>query len=149
MPCQAHLGEVQSAKAEFDLRGVSIVVVSFAERSKLVYYHEKHQWPFTILADPKRTAYQAFALKRLAWWQVFSAATLKRYLKLFSEGMKREDYGKQDIYQSGGDFLLDRGGNILFARRGQDPADRPSAEELLLEIDRVVTKTQDGSSSGK
>ena len=149
MPCQAHLGEVQSAKAEFDLRGVSIVVVSFAERSKLVYYHEKHQWPFTILADPKRTAYQAFALKRLAWWQVFSAATLKLYLRLFCEGMKREDYGKQDIYQSGGDFLLDRGGNILFAHRGQDPADRPSAEKLLLEIDRVVTKTQDGSSSGK
>ena len=141
MPCQAHLGEVRSAKAEFDLRGASIVVISFAEPSKLVHYQEKHQWPFTILADPARTAYQSFALKRLTWWQVFSAATLKLYFKLFREGMKREDYGKQDIYQSGGDFLLDRGGNILFAHRGQDPADRPSAITLLKEIDRVSKRS--------
>ena len=141
MPCQAHLGEVLSAKAEFDLRGVSIVVVSFAEQSTLVHYQEKHHWPFTILADPARTAYQVFALKRLTWWQVFSAATLKLYFKLFREGMKREDYGKQDIYQSGGDFLLDRDGNILFARRGQDPADRPSAITLLKEIDRVSKRS--------
>ena len=141
MPCQAHLGEVRSAKAEFDLRGVSIVVVSFAEQSTLVHYQEKHHWPFTILADPARTAYQAFALKRLTWWQVFSAATLKLYFKLFREGMKREDYGKQDVYQSGGDFLLDRAGNILFAHRGQDPADRPSAITLLKEIDRVSKRS--------
>lgn len=113
------------------------MVVSFAEQSTLVHYQEKHQWPFTILTDPARAGYQAFALKRLIWWQVFSAATLTLYLKLFREGMKREDYGKQDIYQSGGDFLLDRGGNILFAHRGQDPADRPSAIALLKEIDRL------------
>ena len=132
---------MQSFKAQFDLRRVSIVVVSFAEQSTLVHYQEKHQWPFTILTDPARTAYQVFALKRLTWWQVFSAATLKLYLKLFREGMKREDYGKQDIYQSGGDFLLDRGGNILFAHRGQDPADRPSAITLLKEIDRVSKRS--------
>jgi len=132
---------VQSAKAEFDRRGVSIVVVSFAEQSKLVHYQEKHQWPFTILTDPARAAYQAFALKRLTWRQVFSAATLTLYLKLFCKGMKREDYGKQDIYQSGGDFLLDRSGNILFAHRGQDPADRPSAIALLKEIDRVSKRS--------
>ncbi|HEY3167391.1 MAG TPA: hypothetical protein VGK57_09200, partial [Candidatus Binatia bacterium] len=72
----------------------------------------------------------------LSWLRVFSPATLKLYVKLFREGMKREDYGKDDIYQSGGDFLVDREGNILFAHRSQDPADRPSAAELLRAIDR-------------
>jgi hypothetical protein len=52
--------------------------------------------------------------------------------------MKREDYGKDDIYQSGGDFVVDREGNILFAYRSQDPADRPSAAELLRAIDRLL-----------
>jgi peroxiredoxin len=132
---------VKSFKTEFDRRGVSIGVVSFAEPSKLVHYHKLHQWPFAVLADPQRTAYRAFSLKRLSWFQVFSPATLVLYVKLFLRGMKREDYGKDDIHQSGGDFLLDREGRVLFAYRSQDPADRPSVPELLREIDRLKSSS--------
>jgi hypothetical protein len=131
---------VRSFKGEFDGRGVAIAVVSFAEPVKLIHYQLQHQWPFTLLADPKRKAYEAFALKRLSWFQVFSLATLKLYFKLLREGMRREDHGKDDIYQAGGDFLLDRAGNVLFAQRSQNPADRPSAERLLHEIDRLETR---------
>jgi len=128
---------VQSLKHEFDRRGVAVAVVSFAEPAKLVSYHKHHQWPFAILADPKRVAYRKFALKRLSWLRVFSPGTLKLYWKLLREGLKREDYGREDIYQSGGDFLLDRDGNILFAHRSQDPSDRPSASRLLEVIDQL------------
>jgi hypothetical protein len=61
---------------------------------------------------------------------------LKLYLKLAREGRTRTNYGKEDIYQGGGDFLLDRAGNILFAHRSEDPADRPPVEKLLEVIDR-------------
>jgi len=128
---------VKSLKNEFDRRGVAVAVVSFAEPAKLVTYQEHHQWPFTMLADPRRVAYRKFALKRLSWFHVFSPATLKLYWKLLREGMKRENYGKDDIYQSGGDFLLDRDGNILFAQRSQNPSDRPSAAHLLQVIDEL------------
>jgi peroxiredoxin len=131
---------VRSAKAEFDRRNVSVVVVSFAEPSMLVPYLEKHRWPFPILADPQRNAYRAFGLKRLSWFRVFSPATLKLYWKLFREGMKPQNYGKQDIYQSGGDFLLDREGNILFAHRSREPADRPSVNRLLQAIDAMMVR---------
>jgi peroxiredoxin len=133
---------VKSLKNEFDRRGVTVAVVSFAEAAKLVPYQERHQWPFTILADPERVAYRKFALKRLSWFHVFSPATLKLYWKLLREGMKRENYGKDDIYQSGGDFLLDRDGNILFAHRSQNPSDRPSASRLLQVIDELVSAPQ-------
>lgn len=130
---------MKSLKNEFDRRGVAVAVVSFAEPAKLVPYQEHHQWPFTILADPQRVAYRKFALNRLSWLQVFSPATLRLYWKLLREGLKREDYGKEDIYQSGGDFLLDRDGNILFAHRSQNPSDRPSASRLLQVIDELVS----------
>lgn len=126
---------MQSSKSEFDRRGVAIAVVSFAEPATLVHYQEHHRWPFAIFADPKRDAYREFALKRLSWLRVFSPDTLKLYWKLFREGMKREDYGRDDIYQAGGDFLLDLEGNLLFAHRSQDPADRPAAAKLLEAID--------------
>jgi len=133
---------VKSLKNEFDRRGVAVAVVSFAEPAKLVPYQEHHQWPFTILADPQRVAYRKFALKRLSWLQVFSPATLRVYWKLLRAGLKRENYGKEDIYQAGGDFLLDRDGNILFAHRSQNPSDRPSASRLLQVIDELVSAPQ-------
>jgi peroxiredoxin len=128
---------VQSFKSEFDRRGVAIAVVSFAEPERLARYQEHHKWPFTMLADPGRVAYHEFALKRLSWFQVFSPATLKLYWKLLRHGMKRANYGKDDIYQSGGDFLFDREGNILFAHRSEDPSDRPSASRLLQVVDEL------------
>ena len=103
----------------------------------LVRYQEYHQWPFTILADPDRHAYEAFALPRLSWRQVFSPATLKLYFRLLRQGKKRQQYGGEDIRQAGGDFLIDRAGNILFAHRSREPADRPTPARLLQEIDRI------------
>jgi peroxiredoxin len=127
---------VRAFKSEFDRRGVAIVVVSFAAPEKLALYQAHVHWPFPILADPERKAYKAFALKRLSWFRVFSPQTLKLYLKLFRKGLARQDYGKEDVYQGGGDFLIDRQGNILFAYRSEDPADRPSVATLLEAIDR-------------
>ena len=51
--------------------------------------------------------------------------------------MKQERYEGDDIYQSGGDFLIDGGGNILFAHRSQNPADRPAVARLLMAIDHI------------
>lgn len=104
----------------------------------LARYQEHHDWRFPILADPERSAYRAFGLARLAWHRVFSLATLKLYLKLFRKGLVRHDYGDSDVYQAGGDFLLDRSGTIYFAHRSQDPADRPSVSILLKAIDKSL-----------
>jgi peroxiredoxin len=114
-------------------------VVSFAEPAKLFQYQEYHNWPFAILADPNRVAYKAFALKRLSRLSVFSPATLWQYLQLLRKGQRLRHYGDEDIYQGGGDFLIDREGNILFAHRSQDPADRPPLEKLLKAIDRILS----------
>ena len=50
------------------------------------------------------------------------------------------NYGKDDYYQAGGDFLLDRQGNLLFAHRSHDPSDRPSVEKLLEKIHKLKEK---------
>jgi peroxiredoxin len=134
---------VQSIKSEFDRRGVAIIVVSFADPERLAPYQEYHHWPFVILADPKRIAYQAFALKRLSLLRVFSPSTVKLYFKLLREGKKFQNYGRDDYYQAGGDFLINRTGNILFAHRSQNPADRPPTGKLLEAIDQI------SSSAGK
>ena len=128
---------MQFLKSEFERRDVAIVVVSFAEAEKLARYQEHHKWPFVLLADPDRSAYQAFALQRLSLRRVFSPSTLRLYFRLLREGKRIQNYGKDDYYQAGGDFLLDRGGSVLFAYRSQEPSDRPALLELFAAIDRI------------
>jgi peroxiredoxin len=127
---------VQSFQKEFERRGVAIIVISFAEPGRLEPYQKQHRWPFALFADPKRVAYQAFALQRLSWWRVFSPSTLRLYFRLLREGQKIQSYGKDDYAQGGGDFLIDRQGNVLFAHRSHDPADRPPVQKLLDAIDQ-------------
>lgn len=140
---------MKSLKSEFDRRGVAIIVISFAEPERLAPYQKHHQWPFVMLADPKRIAYRAFALKRLSWLRVFSPSTLRLYFRLLREGKKMQSYGKDDYYQGGGDFLIDRDGDVLFAHCSQDPADRPRPEQLLEAVDRTALSTSSAISSGE
>jgi peroxiredoxin len=128
---------VAQHKSEFERRGIGILVVSCAEPSNLALYQKRHQWPFPVFADPGRKAYQIFTLPKLSLWRVFSPSTLRLYRQLMRRGMQQERYGGADIFQSGGDFLLDREGNILYAHRGKNPADRPTVSTLLKEIDRL------------
>ncbi len=128
---------MQSIKNTLNEWGVAVVVVSFAEPGRLVTYQEHHQWPFVLLADPDRSAYRYFNLKRFSWFRVFSLPTLKLYFRLLREGKKIQSYGKDDYYQAGGDFLLDRQGTVLFAHRSQDPSDRPSVQRLLEVINEI------------
>jgi peroxiredoxin len=133
---------VRSRKADFDQRGIAVIVVSFAEPRKLESYQRHHDWPFVMLADPGRRAYKAFALPRLSPLRVFSLSTLRLYWKLLREGWQRQNYGKDDYYQAGGDFLIDAEGNILFAHCEQNPADRPPAAKLLEVIDDMIRRRQ-------
>lgn len=130
---------MQSRKEAFEKRGVRVIVVSFARPERLAFYQEQRRWPFVVLADPDRRAYQAFGLKRLSWLQVFSPATIKLYWSLLRKGRKVRNYGQDDYYQGGGDFLLDRDGKVLFSHPSRDPSDRPSANRLLEAIDEIAT----------
>jgi len=70
-------------------------------------------------------------------FRVFSPSTLRIYFRLLRQGKKIQSYGKDDYYQAGGDFLLDRQGTVLFAHRSQDPSDRPSVQRLLEVINEI------------
>ena len=128
---------MQREKNRLDEREVAVVVVSFAEPERLADYQKLHQWPFIVLADPDRQAYHSLNLSRLSWFRVFSPSTLKLYFRLLWGGRRIENYGKDDYFQGGGDFLLDRKGTVLFTHRSNDPSDRPSINRLLAEVDKA------------
>ena len=124
-------------KSEFDQRGIAVLVISFASVSTVSRYQERHRWPFAVLTDPERTSYRAFGLGRFSRARVFSLSTLLLYMRLLRKGIKREPYGGEDVYQSGGDFLLDQSGKVLWSFKSKDPTRRPSVDEMLKAVGEV------------
>ena len=117
---------------EFQNRGFEVVAIAQASPTVLTQYLLKNSLMFPILSDPDRVAYQAFGLERTSWFTFFRPRVIWGYLRLMFQGTRLQTpYAGEDVRQLGGDFILNRTGELLFSFRSPDPTARPSIAELL------------------
>jgi hypothetical protein len=139
MPCRAHLDEVQQRYEGIRQLGGEVLVVSFSPPNRVAAYVARYPLLFPVVADPTRTAYRRFELGRTSWWRMLAPGFVIRYLGLILRGRRpRPPDEEEDIWQLGGDFLLDGQRRLKYAYRSGDPADRPAAEELVQAVRAVV-----------
>ena len=110
--------------------GAEVLVVSFEPAERLPGYRARHGWPFPVVSDPERTAYQAFGLSSAGWARLLGPRVVLRYAALMLRGF-RPGLSGADVHQLGGDFVLDERRRLLYAHRSVDPADRPPVSALL------------------
>ena len=85
---------------------------------------------FAVLLDRERVAYQAYGLERSrlrSWHPRVVWMYIKRW---FQRGEFYDSHG-DDTSQLGGDFIIDKQGNLRLVHASHDPTDRPSVEVLL------------------
>uniref|UniRef100_A0A665XE82 Selenoprotein L n=1 Tax=Echeneis naucrates TaxID=173247 RepID=A0A665XE82_ECHNA len=88
---------------------------------------------YDMLLDPDRKIYSAFGLER-SLKKVLNFSNMLLYAEYVAENMAfpRELPSIQDdMFQLGGDFVLDEHGRVLFSHCCQSPIDRPSIEDIL------------------
>lgn len=97
--------------------------------------------PLPTVCDPDRTVYRRFGLERGRWSMFLRWRVLARYVRLIVAG-SRPVLGEpeEDMFQLGGDFLLSSERRLLYVHRSKDPADRPTAAELVDQIRRLIHK---------
>ena len=125
--------------AEFDRfrgLGAEIIVISFVEPERLGRYLKVRPWPFRFFADPQRAAYRAFGLESATWLKLLRPRVIAGYFGLIFRG-RMPSMAQEDVHQLGGDFVLDRAGQIVYEYRSRDPVDRPSVAELLDAVRRA------------
>lgn len=114
---------------DFRQAGAEVAVVSFAQGRALEHYRRGLETPFPLLSDPERTTYEAYGLRKGSFLGIFGHRTVWAYVKLMARG--RLFRGIQaDPFQLGGDFVIDGQSAVRFAYRSEDPADRPSMDQL-------------------
>ena len=88
--------------------------------------------PFPLLLDSDNATYRGYGLQRSVS-RVLSPKMFWHYFVLLLRGRKLRPI-QGDPYQLGGDFIVDPRGVVRYAYPSRDPSDRPSIQDLLLQI---------------
>ena len=121
---------------EFGKLNVKIVLVTFEARFLARRYVEDAALTWPLLVDETRETYGNYGMRSASFWDVFGLKTWGAYLKEIVKGKKlRKSEG--DIFQRGGDVLIDPGGTVHLHHIGVGPGDRPTVEALLNKIQSI------------
>lgn len=97
--------------------------------------------PFPLLLDPEKLAYQRWGMGRTNLMGAMLSPSLNlRYAKLLLKGERFLGLAP-DMYQLGGDFVLDRQGRIAFAYTMRNNGDRAAVATLLQELNKAGAMT--------
>lgn len=107
-----------------------MVVVTFENDYLARCYVEDTALTWPILIDDTRSVYKNYGMLAASFWDVWGFKTWKVYFREMRKGntLKKSD---GDVYQRGGDVLIDPDGIVRLHHIGEGPADRPAVETIL------------------
>jgi len=118
---------------EFTKRNVKIAVVTFENDFFARGYVAETSLTWPLLVDDTRETYKNYGMFSASFWDIWGPKTWWAYLKEVIKGEKlRKSEG--DIYQRGGDVLIDPNGIVSLHHVGVGPADRPAIETILNKV---------------
>lgn len=134
--CRLHLKELHKNQKLLQSQGVRVVVVSFGCRDGAAHWIKETGCAYDMLLDPQRQLYVAFSLGS-SLWKVLNFRNMLFYGEHVAQDLefpKALPSIQDDMFQLGGDFVLDDRGTVLFSHSCQSPIDRPSVYRILSGI---------------
>ncbi|OHE21980.1 MAG: hypothetical protein A2X92_07915 [Syntrophus sp. GWC2_56_31] len=125
--------QLRDHEADFGKRNVKFAVITFENEYVARGYVEDTFLSWPLLIDANRETYKSYGMYAASFWDVWGPKTWWVYLKEMLKGQKlRKPTG--DIFQRGGDVLIDPTGIVRLHHVGKGPADRPTVETILHRI---------------
>lgn len=130
--CNFQLRQLSEDYAEFQRRGVSLVLISVDRVEEGARTRASWQIPFPVLSDPDLVAHRAFRVL-----EVVDAETQERYRSfgIDLEGASGRDHHTIAVPSV---FVIDAEGQVLFAHADRDYRTRPSNAQLLEALDGLA-----------
>ncbi len=123
--------QLQEHRRELEATGAEIVALTFEAPEHARSYLEETGWPWPMLMDRDRRVYRAYGLIQGSTWSVLGPHLWPGYVKLMFSKAARVKKPHDDVYQLGGNFVIDGNGRIVLAHRSRNPLDRPPVEALV------------------
>ena len=132
--------QLQQRKAEIDTIELQIVVVTFEIPQRVKAYMAETDFPWSFLIDVSRSLYDVYGMNRGSFQAIWGPQNWGEYFRLMVRGrMPRLPH--DDVYQLGGDVLIDSGGIVRLHHVSRGPADRPSIDSLLSAVKAETDST--------
>ncbi|XP_027130843.1 uncharacterized protein LOC104937232 isoform X2 [Larimichthys crocea] len=131
--CRLHLKDLEKKQSSLDAHSVQVVVVSFGCQEGASHWLQDTDCQYDMLLDPDRKMYAAFGLGA-SLKKVLNFRNMLLYAEYVADNMEFPrglPSIQDDMFQLGGDFVLDEHGRVLFSHCCQSPIDRPSVEDIL------------------
>ena len=122
--------QLQQATELLQRREIAVVVVTFEQAWRAAQYLNETQFPWPLLLDTDRSLYTAYGMDRGSAREVMGLRNWKLFLQLLWRG-RRVHRPPDDIYQLGGDVLIDAQGIVRQHHVARGPSRRLSIEQLL------------------
>jgi peroxiredoxin len=135
--CREHVIEVTRRQPDIARTGGAVLFVAYDLPSLLAAKMMRGlHVPYPVLFDADRDAYRRWGLGRTGFGAMLSPTLNWRYLKLLLRG---EPYlgSAPDMFQLGGDFVLDRDHRIAYAHRMTSGGNRAAVPVLMEELRRA------------
>jgi len=136
-PWHSHLAKLASQRHEFEANEATVIVIGFSDLEVSQQLIHDLQLPFPLLLDhsANRDLYRHFCFKNGSRFDAFAPMVLFHYVSAFFSGTTiRQAPPGEDIYQMGGDVLLNKRGHVFFVHRSQVATDRPNIQELITRL---------------
>ena len=120
-------------EAKLHQSNLKIVVVTFENDYFARSYVAETSLSWPLLVDDSRETYRNYGMLAASFWDVWGPGTWWAYVKGLLKGQKlRKSEG--DVYQRGGDVLIDPSGIVRLHHVGVGPSDRPTVETIARRI---------------
>lgn len=139
--------QLQQRETDLATANMAVIVVAFEKPEFVRIYleHSETTWPenWSMISNTDQSLYELFQMRRANWWDILRWRSLKYYLYLvFQKRRKVLTPTNKDLLQLGGDVLVDPSGTIRMHHRSEDPADRPSIDEILALTSKASASKQ-------
>lgn len=120
----------------FTALGARVVLVGLGTVEETAQFKSRFDLPFDMIADPERTLFKEFGLKRASTAKLLSVGMA---VKGVSAMLRGHGMGmpQGDVRQLPGVFVIDAGGRIRYRYFAEGPADHP-APEVLIDVLRSL-----------
>lgn len=137
MLCRAHLGDIRDQYRSFQDINATVVAITFSSPPEALKLVQELKLPFPLLSDSQKEAYKIFELGSAQLKDFLSPQVLWKFMgRILTGWMPSLGYSKDDLFQLGGDFVVDGRGDVVYAFKSSSPADRPTIQFLLEQLQK-------------
>jgi len=124
------VAQLRDKAEDFENIPARVVLVGMGSPKESKAFIKRFQIPFPLICDPERSLYGAYGLKRMGVLDFISPSLAIKSLSAVAQG-NLAGIPQGDVKQLAGVFVIDAYGVIQYRHLSADPADFPSAEDVL------------------